>query len=104
MFSGDVLHMHSCFTTPEIEYDLCRVIITASFIFKLVKSFICRVPVAQRLKHLAGMQETRVRSLGRKDPLEKEMAIHSSTLAWTVPWREEPGRLQSMGSQRVGHD
>ena len=60
--------------------------------------------VAQRLKCLPGMQETRVRSLGREDPLEKEMATHSSTLAWRIPWREEPGRLQSMGSQRVGHD
>ena len=60
--------------------------------------------MAQRLKHLPGMQETRVRSLGREDPLEKEMATHSSTLARRIPWREEPGRLQSMGSQRVGHD
>ena len=60
--------------------------------------------VAQRLKQLPGMQETRVRSLGREDPLEKEMATHSSTLAWRIPWREEPGRLQSMGSQRVGHN
>ena len=60
--------------------------------------------VAQRLKHLPGMQETRVRSLGQEDPLEKEMATHSSTLAWRIPWREEPGTLQSMGSQRVGHD
>ena len=50
------------------------------------------------------MQETRVRSLGREDPLEKEMATYSSTLAWRIPWREEPGRLQSMGSQRVRHD
>ena len=50
------------------------------------------------------MQETRVRSLGREDPLEKEMATHSSTLAWKIPWMEEPGRLQSVGSQRVGHD
>ena len=49
------------------------------------------------------MQETRVRSLCREDPLEKEMASHSSTLSWRTPWREEPGRLQSMGSQRVGH-
>ena len=48
--------------------------------------------------------ETRVRSLGREDPLEKEMAPHSSTLAWKIPWTEKPGRLQSMGSQRVGHD
>ena len=60
--------------------------------------------VAQRLKRLPGMRETWVRSLGREDPLEKEMATHSSTLAWRIPWREEPGRLPSMGSQRVGHD
>ena len=60
--------------------------------------------VAQRLKCLPGMQETQVRSLGREDPLEKEMATHSSTLAWRVPWREELGRLQPMGAQRVGHD
>ena len=60
--------------------------------------------VAQRLKHLPGMLETWVRSLGQEDPLEKEMATHSSILAWRIPWREEPGRLQSMGSQRVGHD
>ena len=57
--------------------------------------------VAQRLKHLPAMQETWVRSLGRKDPLEKAMAIHSSILAWRIPWTEEPGGLQSMGSQRV---
>ena len=60
--------------------------------------------VAQRLQCLPGMQETKVLSLGGEDPLEKEMAPHSSTLAWRIPWREEPGRLQSMGSQRVGHD
>ena len=59
--------------------------------------------VAQMVKRLSTMQETRVRSLGQDDPLEKEMAIHSSTLAWKIPWTEEPGRLQSMGSQRVGH-
>ena len=60
--------------------------------------------VAQRLKHLPAMWETRVRSLGQEDPLEKEMATHSSILAWRIPWTGEPGRLQSMGSQRVGHD
>ena len=60
--------------------------------------------VAQRLKRLSGMQETQVWSLGWEDPLEKEMAPHSSTLAWRISWREEPGRLQSMKSQRVGHD
>ena len=60
--------------------------------------------MAQTVKRLSTMHETWVRSLGREDPLEKEMAIHSSTLAWKIPWTEEPGRLQSMGSQRVGHD
>ena len=60
--------------------------------------------VAQTVKHLSIMQETRVRALGWEDPLEKEMAIHSSTIAWKIPWTEEPGRLQSMGSKRVGHD
>ena len=59
---------------------------------------------AQTVKRLPAMQDTRVRSLGWEGPLEKEMAIHSSTLAWKIPWREEPDRLQSMGSQRVGHD
>ena len=54
--------------------------------------------VAQMVKQLLAMQETRVRSLGWEDPLEKEMATHSSTLAWKIPWAEEPGRLQSMGS------
>ena len=60
--------------------------------------------VAQRLKHLSPMWETQVRSLGREDPLEKEMVTHSSILAWRIPWTEKPGRLQSMKSQRVGHD
>ena len=56
------------------------------------------------VKNLPGMQETRVRSLGEEDPLEKEMPTHSSILAWRISWTEEPGRLQSMGSQRVGQD
>ena len=60
--------------------------------------------VAQRLERLPEMRETGVRSLGQEDPLEKGMATHSSTLAWRIPWMEEPGRLQSMGSQRVRHD
>ena len=60
--------------------------------------------VAQTVERLSTMRETRVRSLGREDPLEKEMAIHSSTIAWKMPWTEEPGRLQPVGSQRVGHD
>ena len=60
--------------------------------------------VSQMVKRLSTMQETRVRSLGREDSLEKEMAIHSSNIARKIPWTEEPGRLQSMGLQRVGHD
>jgi len=60
--------------------------------------------VAQTVKRLSAILETVVRSLGWEDPLEKEIATHSSTLAWKIPWTEEPGRLQSMGLQRVGHD
>ena len=56
------------------------------------------------VKSLPTMWDTRVRSLGREDPLEEEMATHSSILAWKIPWTEEPGRLQSMGLHRVGHD
>ena len=60
--------------------------------------------VAQTVKHLPTMRETQVRSLGREDPLEKEMATHSSILAWKIPWTEDPARLQSMDSQRVEYD
>jgi len=60
--------------------------------------------LAQRLKHLPAMQETWVPTLGQEDPLEKEMANQSSILAWKIPWTEEPGGLQSTGSQRVRHD
>ena len=56
------------------------------------------------VKNLLAIQETWVQSLGGKDPLEKEMATHSSILAWRIPWTEESGGIQSMGSQRVGHD
>ena len=77
-----------CFIQPSVSYDvLC---IWASL-------------VAQRLKRSPARQETWVQSLGREDPLEKEMAIHSSILAWRIPWMEKPSRLQSTGSQRVGH-
>ena len=60
--------------------------------------------MAQMVKHLLTMRETRVQSLGREEPLEKEITTHSSTLAWKIPWMEEPGGLQSTGSQKVGHD
>ena len=61
-------------------------------------------PVAQTVKNLPAIQETRVQLLGWEVPLEKGMAIHSSILAWRIPWTEKPGGLQSMGSQRVGHE
>ena len=60
--------------------------------------------MAQTVKNLPAMWETWVQSLGQEDPLEKEMATYFSILAWKIPWMEEPGRLQSMGLQRVGHD
>ena len=60
--------------------------------------------IAQMVKNLPTVWETQVQSLRKEDPLEKEMATHSSILAWEIPWTEEPGRLQSVESQRVGHD
>ena len=60
--------------------------------------------MAQKVKRLPARWETWIRSLSREYPLKKEMATHSSTLSWKIPWTEKPGRLQSMGSQRVGHD
>ena len=65
---------------------------------------VATILVAQTVKHLPAMQQTRVQPLGLEDPLEKEVATHSSTLAWKIPWMEEPGDRQSMGSQRVGHN
>ena len=70
-----------------------------SLLFNMLSRFL--IAFLQRSKHLPAMQETWVHSLGWKDPLEEEMASHSSILAWKIPWREEPGMLQSMGSQRV---
>ena len=60
--------------------------------------------MAQTVKRLPAMRETQVQFLGWEEPLEKKMAVHSRTLAWKIPWTEEPDRLQSMGSQRVRHD
>ena len=60
--------------------------------------------MAQSVKNPPAIQETQVQSVGEEDPLEKEMATHSSIVSCKVPWKEEPGRLQPMGSQRVGHD
>ena len=77
----------------------------SSYEFDLTaSSFYCVSLVAQMVKRLSTMLETWVQSLGREDLLEKEMATHSSILAWKIPWTEEAGRLQSMGSPRVRHD
>ena len=70
------------------------------FLDEVIRGFL----VAQKIKRLPAMQENWVRSLGQEDPLEKEMATHSSTVAWKISWTEKPGRLQSTGSQRVGQD
>ena len=72
-------------------------------LFMVIKKFLSSL-VAQMVKHLPAIWETQVWSLSWEDPLEKEMATHSSTLAWKIPWTEDPGRLQSMGLQVGGHD
>ena len=82
----------------SLEWYLAMILICISLIINEV--FL----VAQMVKSSPAMQETRVRSLGQEDPLEKGMAIHSSILAWKIPWTEETGGLPSVGSQRVGHD
>ena len=90
-----------------IIFLICCWIIFARILLRIFASIFITdraSSVAQRLKHLPAMWDTQVWSLGREDPLEKEMATHSSTLAWKIFWTEEPGRLQSMGSQRVGHN
>ena len=83
----------------ELHREACRLSFLSFFLQTLISCFL-----AQRLKRLPAMRETSVRSLGWEDSLEKEMATHSSILAWRIPWTEEPGGLQSTGSQRVGHD
>ena len=75
-----------------------------SLLFNMLSRLVLASLVAQMVKHLPTMQETWVQSLGQEDALEKEMATHSSILAWRIPWMEEPGGLQSTGSQRVEHD
>ena len=74
-----------------------------SLLFNMLPRFGASL-VAQMVKHMPAMWETQVRSLGQEDPLEKEMATYSSTLAWKIPWTEEPGRLQSVWLQRVRHN
>ena len=81
---------------PHIDLNVKLRVIGTLFLFPSL--------VAQTVKCLPTMREIQVQSLGREDPLEKELATHSRTLAWKIPWMEEPGGLQSMGSQRVRHD
>ena len=75
-----------------------------SLFFNMLSRLVITSLLAQTVKRLPTVRETQVHSLDGEDPLEKEMATHSTILAWKTPWTEEPGRLQSMGPQRVGHD
>ena len=85
-----------------ISFQGLEVFFVCLFVFFL---FFCLFNlIAQSVKNLLAVQETQVRSMGREDPLEKEMATHSSILAWKIPWMEKPGALQSMVLQRVRHD
>ena len=79
--------------------DLCFIVCEGELVLSLLSIWMVR-----RVKNLPAMQEMWVRSLGQEDSLEEDVATHSSILAWRIPWTEEPGRLQSTGSQRVGHD
>ena len=91
------------FQVPSKEIQLyvyTYIIFEIIFHYRLSWDF----PIAQMVKNLPAVQETQVQSLDQEDPLEKEMAIHFSTIAWRIPQTEEPGRLQSLGSQRVRHD
>ena len=90
---------------PELPAGYLRWFYLVQFSHFYIIMSLCRASlVAQTVKRLFEMWETRIQSLGQKDTLEKEMATHSSSLAWKIPWTKEPGRLQFMGSQRVGHN
>ena len=97
-----VVHLPGCQLQEALDYFFFQ---TLNFLFCFgVEPINGASLVAQRLKRLPPMRETQVRSLRRADPLEKEMATHSSILAWRIPWTEEPGGLEAIGSQRVRHD
>ena len=95
---------HRCSRLVRVYHLIFIPLVTHYSSLILFKGQLLASLVAQMVKRLSAMWETRVRSLGWEDPLEKEMATHSSTLAWRIPWTEEPGWLQCMGSQRAGHD
>ena len=100
---GLVLMDGAKFSKSLIQFSIDGWACVPSLLFTRGQTMVASL-VAQMVKHLPAMRETQVWSLGKEDPLEKEMATHSSTLAWKIPWMEEPGRLQSMGSRRVRHD
>ena len=93
-----IYYITFCFKNIRKQYFFIGII------FSMTRTFKIYCLVAQMVKNQSALQETWVQSLGREDPLEKWMATHPSILAWRTPWTEEPGRLQSMGSQRVGHN
>ena len=99
---------HLCCSVTQSCLTLCDLMDCSmpgfSVLHYLLKLMSIESLVAQMVKCLPAMWETPVQFLGQEDPLEKEMATHSSTHAWKIPWMEKPGGLQSMGSQRVGHD
>ena len=99
-----VLYLNFCNKSPPFVFFLMIIRNKKIKQFAQALSLSWASLIAQMVKHLSVMRETRVRSLGWEDPLEKEMATHSRIHAWKVPWTEEPGGLQSMGSQRVRHD
>ena len=100
-FLKELLNVLVCTPTPQnVRPRLRKSVFITSYYFieqELSSAILLPYQVAQRVKHLPAMQETWVRSLGQEDPLEKEMATHSSTLARKIPWTEKPGRLQSTG-------
>ena len=124
VFSSTTIWKHQFFSTqPSLWYNshICTCLLEKLWLFLVAVIYHHRLdehefehvqtlgdsgasPVAQMVKNLPAMQETQVRSLGREDSLEKGMPAHSSILAWKIPWTEKPGRLQTMGSQRVRHD
>ena len=100
----DLLAVQETLKSLLQHHSLKALILWCSAFFMAQLSHPCTSLVAQMVKHLPTMQDTWVQSLGQEDLLGKEMATHSSTLAWKIPWTEELGRLQSTGSHRVGHD
>ena len=91
------IHTYNMYMCTYVYVHMCMYLYVHLYVF-------IYFPVAQTVKNLPAMQETWVQFLGQEDPLEKGMAIHSSILAWKIPWTEEPGRPQFMGLQRVRHD